>query len=170
MGGTPKLCIYVAKNLRKIFLFCFLAIQCDIWDVSFLTKDQTCAPCGGSAVSLPLDHQGSPCGRYFYFAFPTISILLSNISHLNDLLFSLSSAVMDITYAIPHGNFSHHRKPETQSFWTVHKDRLKAEGVLAQSLSTKCCSCYDDHHGQVAHGSLAHAATCQSKVWCIWGF
>jgi len=100
----------------------------------------------------------------------TISILLSNISHLNDLLFSLSSAVMDITYAIPHGNFSHHRKPETQSFWTVHKDRLKAEGVLAQSLSTKCCSCYDDHHGQVAHGSLAHAATCQSKVSCIWDF
>ena len=69
MGGTPKLCIYVAKYLRKIFLFYFLAIQCDMWDVSSLTKDQTRAPCGGSAVSLPLDLQGSPCGRYFTLPF-----------------------------------------------------------------------------------------------------
>ena len=31
-----------------------------MWDLSSLTKDETCTPCIGNAESKPLDHQGSP--------------------------------------------------------------------------------------------------------------
>ena len=38
----------------------FFIVPCTIWDPCSLTKDQTWAPCIGSAESYPLDHQGSP--------------------------------------------------------------------------------------------------------------
>ena len=49
----------------SIFLiFLFLgglgAGSCDVWNPSSPTRDRTCAPCSGRAVSQPLDHQGSP--------------------------------------------------------------------------------------------------------------
>ena len=42
------------------FLFLFLAALCGIQDLSSPVRDQTCAPCLGSAESSPLDYQGSP--------------------------------------------------------------------------------------------------------------
>ena len=42
------------------FSFSFLAVPRSMWDLSSLTRDQTRAPCIGSAESSPLDHQGSP--------------------------------------------------------------------------------------------------------------
>ena len=41
-------------------LFFFLALTCNMQNLSSLTRDWTCAPCGGSIESQPLDHQGSP--------------------------------------------------------------------------------------------------------------
>ena len=40
--------------------FFFQATLWGIWDLSSLTKDQTCAPCIGNVESYPLDHFGSP--------------------------------------------------------------------------------------------------------------
>ena len=43
-----------------LFNFYFLVMLCSTQDLSSLTRDQTSAPCNGSAESYPLDCQGSP--------------------------------------------------------------------------------------------------------------
>ena len=49
------------NTVFAFFLFFkFLATSHGMWDLSSLTRDQTCAPCSGSAESEPLDRQGSP--------------------------------------------------------------------------------------------------------------
>ena len=54
------------KGLRvcgtSFFFFCLL---CRMQDVSSLTRDQTWAPCIGSAGSSPLDYQGRPNKLFF---------------------------------------------------------------------------------------------------------
>ena len=45
---------------RCLCIFFFLALTCNMQNLSSLTRDWTCAPCGGSVESQPLDHQGSP--------------------------------------------------------------------------------------------------------------
>ena len=37
--------------LLSLFFFFFLAVPCGMWDLSSLTRDQTCAPCMGSVES-----------------------------------------------------------------------------------------------------------------------
>ena len=38
------------KKINSILLI-YLAVPCSMWDLSSLTRDQTCAPCGESAES-----------------------------------------------------------------------------------------------------------------------
>ena len=42
------------------YLFIFLAASHNMWDLRSLTRNQTPAPCSGSAESQPLDHERSP--------------------------------------------------------------------------------------------------------------
>ena len=39
------------KDMKNLFVGGFLATLCSLWDLSSLTRDQTCAPCGGSMES-----------------------------------------------------------------------------------------------------------------------
>ena len=58
LAFSLKACaLYVPWCLR---LFFFLALTCNMQNLSSLTRNWTCAPCGGSIESQPLDHQGSP--------------------------------------------------------------------------------------------------------------
>lgn len=55
--------ITVENLINKVVSFYFskfLAIPCNIQDLSSLTKDRISASCIGRAESLPLDGQGSP--------------------------------------------------------------------------------------------------------------
>ena len=94
------LVIFLSIRSLHEFLFFkkFLAMPHDMWDLSSLTRDQTCAPCIGSADSKPLDDQGSPSSCilewqiidlsegniYFltYFALFSLSFTLSALSSL----------------------------------------------------------------------------------------
>ena len=44
---------------RGFFVYLFLAELSSMWDLSSLTRDQTCGPCSGSVES-PLDSQRCP--------------------------------------------------------------------------------------------------------------
>lgn len=48
-------CVY-----KFIYFYLFLATPCSMWDLSYPSKDWTCAPCVRSVESLPLNHKGNP--------------------------------------------------------------------------------------------------------------
>ena len=59
---TILFCDYIVMSGRgSLFYFCFRGM----WDLSFPTRDENCAPCGGSAESQPLARQGSPQNAHF---------------------------------------------------------------------------------------------------------
>ena len=78
------------------FFFFFLAAPRGMQNLSSLIRDQTHAPCRGSAESSPLDHQGSPscCGFDFH-------ILMSN--DIGHLLMCLLASVY-LLWRIVHSN------------------------------------------------------------------
>ena len=55
VAGTPIIpylkSTLVPHSLFLVFFVFFLAIPNGMWDLSSLTKDQTCAPCPGSSES-----------------------------------------------------------------------------------------------------------------------
>ena len=66
---------YSHASLFKKSLFIWLGrvlvvvhgiFSCSMWDLSSLTKDETCVPCTGSTQSQPLDHQQSPLHASHY--------------------------------------------------------------------------------------------------------
>ena len=51
----------LAEHYTKVFCFVFfLVVSCSMWDLTSLTRDQTPAPCIGSAACWPLNLQESP--------------------------------------------------------------------------------------------------------------
>ena len=55
------------RKCQHLRVFVFLAMPWGMWDLSFLTRDQTHVPCSGSIEYWSLDHQGSP--QYWSFVF-----------------------------------------------------------------------------------------------------
>ena len=51
---------YIVTVNLFFFFFSFLAEPSSVWDLRFLTRDQTGTPCIGSEESSPLNHQESP--------------------------------------------------------------------------------------------------------------
>ena len=49
--NDTKLYHISGKDMKNLFVGGFLATLCSLWDLSSLTSDQTCAPCGGSVES-----------------------------------------------------------------------------------------------------------------------
>ena len=58
---SPFFCCFL---FSPFFFSFFLVALHGMWDLSFLTRDQICAPCIGSVESEPLDYQESPISLY----------------------------------------------------------------------------------------------------------
>ena len=57
---------FLSFFLLILFIYFFnLAMPCDMWDLSSLTRDRTWGPWVGSVVSYPLNSQGSSCFSTF---------------------------------------------------------------------------------------------------------
>ena len=77
---THGLFIYFFSSLYLFIneFFC-LVVPCGMQDLSFPTRDWTCAPCSRSAESYPLDCQGSPFSSLQRWDGLTQALYLANI-------------------------------------------------------------------------------------------
>ena len=82
--GHSGRCVVRAHCCFILFLFYFLAVPCDLWDISSLTRDWTRIPSSESEDSQPRTYQGIPL---FQFAFSWWQLMGSICSICHPCLF-----------------------------------------------------------------------------------